>query len=442
MESKPKNREWVKNAAIVFLVILLILTFFSNTIMNIALPEVATQMVNSGTITAKVRGSGTVVANGFYEVKAKQTREIRSVMVRAGQQVNAGDVLFVLGSGDSEELAAAQEELRSLEVSYQTSALSSPVYHYETELAAIEDAKQALAESETRVKMTRAVMIAKTNISPEYVAAVDKELIDAQNAKDEVSEERQKLAEAEKRSEERKASSMVHDTVTEEEIAAMREAQGIAEAALAETLPLIRPGMSEREIAAELVYRMLRHGSEGNSFDPIVITGKKTSMPHGVPGDELVAEGDFVTMDFGCIKRGYCSDMTRTVAVGHATEEMRSIYSVVLEAQLAGIAAARAGIPGRDIDAAARAVITRAGYGEYFGHGFGHSLGLDIHESPNANTRGEALMPVGAVVSAEPGIYLPGRFGVRIEDVMVLREDGAEVITRAPKAELIVLGGK
>ena len=198
MESKPKNREWVKNAAIVFLVILLILTFFSNTIMNIALPEVATQMVNSGTITAKVRGSGTVVANGFYEVKAKQTREIRSVMVRAGQQVNAGDVLFVLGSGDSEELAAAQEELRSLEVSYQTSALSSPVYHYETELAAIEDAKQALAESETRVKMTRAVMIAKTNISPEYVAAVDKELIDAQNAKDEVSEERRKLTEAEK----------------------------------------------------------------------------------------------------------------------------------------------------------------------------------------------------------------------------------------------------
>ena len=185
--------------------------------------------------------------------------------------------------------------------------------------------------------------------------------------------------------------------------------------------------------------RMLRHGSEGNSFDPIVITGKKTSMPHGVPGDALIAEGDFVTMDFGCIKHGYCSDMTRTVAVGHATEEMRNIYSIVLEAQLAGIAAARAGVPGRDIDGAARDVITHAGYGEYFGHGFGHSLGLDIHESPNANLRGETPMPVGAVVSAEPGIYLPGRFGVRIEDVMVLRENGAEVITRAPKMELIVL---
>lgn len=198
MDSKPKNREWVKNAAIIFLVVLLILTFFSNTIMNIALPEVATQMVNSGTITAKVRGSGTVVANGFYEVKAEQTREIRSVMVRVGQEVNAGDVLFVLGSGDSDELAAAQEELHSLEVSYQTTALSSPIYHYESEYAAIEDAKQALAESEARVKMTRAIMIAKTNISPEYVAKVDQELVDAQHAKDELSEESQKLAEAKK----------------------------------------------------------------------------------------------------------------------------------------------------------------------------------------------------------------------------------------------------
>lgn len=228
----------------------------------------------------------------------------------------------------------------------------------------------------------------------------------------------------------------------DEELAAMRQAQAISEAALAETLPLIRPGMSEREIAAELVYRMLRHGAEGNSFDPIVITGKKTSMPHGVPGDELVADGDFVTMDFGCLKDGYCSDMTRTVAVGHATDEMKNIYSTVLEAQLAGIAAARAGIPGCEIDKAARDVIAAAGYGEYFGHGFGHSLGLDIHEWPNANPRGKDIMPVGAVVSAEPGIYLPGKFGVRIEDVMILRENGAEVITKAPKNELIILNNR
>ncbi len=229
---------------------------------------------------------------------------------------------------------------------------------------------------------------------------------------------------------------------SEEELTAMRAAQAIAELALAETLQVIRAGMSEREIAAELVYRMLRHGAEGNSFDPIVITGKKTSMPHGVPGDEIVADGDFITMDFGCLKYGYCSDMTRTVAVGHASDEMKNIYALVLKAQLAGIAAARAGIPGKEIDGAARKVISDAGYGEYFGHGFGHSLGLDIHEWPNANPSGEFIMPEGAVVSAEPGIYLPGRFGVRIEDVMILRRDGAEIITKSPKSELIVLNNK
>lgn len=224
-----------------------------------------------------------------------------------------------------------------------------------------------------------------------------------------------------------------------EELVCMREAQRISEKALEETLPVIRPGMTEREVAAELVYRMLKNGSEGNAFDPIVVTGSKTSLPHGVPGDKIVREGDFITMDFGSLKGGYCSDMTRTVAVGHATEEMKNIYSIVLEAQLAGIAAARAGVTGREIDGAARAVIEKAGYGQCFGHGFGHSLGLDIHEDPSANMRGTTPMPVGAVISAEPGIYLPGRFGVRIEDVLVLREDGCEVITKAPKNELIIL---
>ena len=225
---------------------------------------------------------------------------------------------------------------------------------------------------------------------------------------------------------------------TEEELQSMVKAQRISEAALEETLPLIRPGMTEREVAAELVYRMLRHGSEGNSFDPIVVTGAKTSMPHGVPGDQVIREGDFITMDFGSLKDGYCSDMTRTVAVGSATEEMKNIYEIVLRAQLAGIAAARAGVPGKEIDGAARKVIADAGYGAYFGHGFGHSLGLDIHESPRSGPGAEEPMPVNAVVSAEPGIYLPGRFGVRIEDVLVLKEGGCEVITKAPK-DLIIL---
>lgn len=224
----------------------------------------------------------------------------------------------------------------------------------------------------------------------------------------------------------------------EDELASMRLAQSIAESALEDVLGIIRPGVTERDIAAEITYRLLKHGGEGNSFDPIAVTGANSSMPHGVPSDAPVKAGDFVTMDFGCIKHGYCSDMTRTVAVGSVSEEMRNVYAIVLKAQLAGIAAARAGIPGREIDAAARGVIRQAGYGEFFGHGFGHSLGLDIHEWPNANPSGADIMPAGAVVSAEPGIYIPGRFGVRIEDVMVLREGGCEVITKAPK-ELIIL---
>ena len=225
----------------------------------------------------------------------------------------------------------------------------------------------------------------------------------------------------------------------DEEIASMIRAQRISEKALEEVLHIIKPGMTEKEVMAELVYYMLRFGSEGNSFDPIVVTGKNTSMPHGVPGDTVIRDGDFITMDFGSLSDGYCSDMTRTVAVGHATEEMKTVYYTVLEAQLAGIAAARSGIPGKLIDQAARDVIEKAGYGAYFGHGFGHSLGLDIHEPPMAGPRGEAPMAENDLCSAEPGIYIPGRFGVRIEDVMIIRKDGAEVITKAPKSELIVL---
>ena len=223
------------------------------------------------------------------------------------------------------------------------------------------------------------------------------------------------------------------------EIESMIRAQRISEKALEEVLHIIKPGMTEKEVMAELVYYMLKFGSEGNSFDPIVVTGKNTSMPHGVPGDTVIRDGDFITMDFGSLSDGYCSDMTRIVAVGHATEEMKTVYYTVLEAQLAGIAAARSGIPGKLIDQAARDVIEKAGYGEYFGHGFGHSLGLDIHEPPMAGPRGEAPMAENDLCSAEPGIYIPGKFGVRIEDVMIIRKEGAEVITRAPKSELIVL---
>ena len=224
----------------------------------------------------------------------------------------------------------------------------------------------------------------------------------------------------------------------EEELSCMIAAQRIAEGALAQILKEIRPGMTEKEIAARLNYLMVSAGAEKTSFDTIVASGPNGSMPHAVPSMRKVREGDFITMDFGCVYKGYCSDMTRTVALGRPSDEMRNVYDIVLQAQLAGIAAAKAGVTGAVIDGAARKVIQDAGYGVYFGHSFGHSLGIDIHEAPNAAPGNDKPMPDGAVVSAEPGIYLPGKFGVRIEDVMILRPDGAQVITKAPKALLVL----
>ena len=224
----------------------------------------------------------------------------------------------------------------------------------------------------------------------------------------------------------------------EGEIEALKKAQKITDDAFRAVLNYIRPGMTEQEIAARLVYEMLRMGAEKVSFDPIVAAGPNGSRPHAIPGDRVIESGMFVTMDFGCKVDGYCSDMTRTVAIGQPDEEMEKVYQTVLEAQKAGINAARAGVPGKEIDAAARRIIEEAGYGEYFNHGFGHSLGIDIHESPNANAREERELPVGAVISAEPGIYIPGKFGVRIEDVLILKEGGCENITRSPK-NLIIL---
>lgn len=216
------------------------------------------------------------------------------------------------------------------------------------------------------------------------------------------------------------------------------KAQRISEKALDEALGYIKPGMTEAEIAARLVFDMMRFGAKKVSFDPIVASGPNGSMPHAVPTERKVEKGEFITMDFGCIYGGYCSDMTRTVAVGEPTEEMKKVYHIVLEAQLAGIAAAKAGVTGKDVDGAARKVIEDAGYGEYFGHSFGHGVGIEIHEEPRAASTNDKPLPAGAVISAEPGIYLPGKFGVRIEDVLRVTEGGNEILTKAPK-ELIIL---
>ncbi len=222
------------------------------------------------------------------------------------------------------------------------------------------------------------------------------------------------------------------------ELERMRKAQEITDKAFAEVLGRIQVGMTEKELAAELIYCLYKNGGEGLSFDPIVVSGPNTSLPHGVPGERKIQAGDFVTMDFGVIYRGYCSDMTRTVAVGFATEEMQDVYNTVLKAQTAAIAASKPGMMGKEIDGIARGIITEAGYGSYFGHGYGHSLGLEVHEAPNSGPASEAVMVKGVVSSAEPGIYLPGKFGVRIEDCIIFTEDGNEDMAKSPKNLIIV----
>lgn len=222
------------------------------------------------------------------------------------------------------------------------------------------------------------------------------------------------------------------------ELELMRKAQAITDRAFAEVITRIKPGMTELELQAELIYCMYKNGGTGLAFDPIVVSGPNTSLPHGVAGERVIQKGDFVTMDFGASYMGYCSDMTRTVAVGYATDEMKHVYDTVLKAQLTAIAATKAGVPGKDIDGTARKVIADAGYGEYFGHGYGHSLGLEIHENPSPNASNTEPLPAGVVCSAEPGIYLPGKFGVRIEDVTIITEDGCEDITGSPKNLIIV----
>ena len=225
---------------------------------------------------------------------------------------------------------------------------------------------------------------------------------------------------------------------TAEEIELLRQAEHIGDLAFNDILGILKPGMTELEVAAEIEYSMKRHGASGFSFDTIAASGVHSSMPHAIPSSKKLESGDFLTMDFGCLYEGYCSDMTRTVCIGKASDEMKAVYNKVLEAQLAVLEKVKPGLVCKDVDSIARGIIADAGYGSNFGHGLGHSVGLFIHESPAFNTRDESVLEAGMVITDEPGIYIPGRFGVRIEDMILITEDGCEVLSKSPK-ELIEL---
>ncbi len=224
----------------------------------------------------------------------------------------------------------------------------------------------------------------------------------------------------------------------EGEISFIKEAQKITEKAYLEVLNFVKPGITEKTVANELGYLLKRYGAEDVSFDLITITGKKTSLPHGVPTESEICSGDFFTMDIGATYNGYHSDMTRTVAVKSYTDEMKQVYDIVYKAQVTALESVKSGIKSFEVDKIARDIITNAGYGECFGHSTGHGVGLDIHELPNVSPNGEAILSQGMVITVEPGIYIKDKFGVRIEDMVLVQTDGYKNFATLPK-ELIVV---
>ncbi len=225
---------------------------------------------------------------------------------------------------------------------------------------------------------------------------------------------------------------------THDEVEKIIKAQRITEKALMKTLPLIKEGTAEKDIALELEYKMRKLGAEGVSFDLIVISGKKTSMPHGVPGENKIRPGDFITFDIGALYQGYHSDMTRTYAYGFVSEKQKTVYNTVYHAQRLGLDAVRAGVPAKDVDFAARDFIYKAGFEGCFGHSTGHGVGLEIHELPFVSSKSETVLQSGMVITVEPGIYLAEEFGVRIEDTVCVTNDGYVNLATLPK-ELLIL---
>ena len=222
-----------------------------------------------------------------------------------------------------------------------------------------------------------------------------------------------------------------------EEIECIKKSQEITDNAFTHILNFIKEGFTEREIALELEFFMRKTGGEGVAFDTIAVSGKNSSLPHGVPTDKPLEAGDFLTMDFGAVYNGYCSDMTRTVAIGYVTDEQQKVYDTVLNAQLSALKEIAPNKVCKEIDKIARDIINKAFEG-CFGHGLGHSVGLEIHENPALNTRDETLLKAGIIMTVEPGIYLPDKFGVRIEDMVLITDTSHENLTKSPK-ELIII---
>ncbi len=219
----------------------------------------------------------------------------------------------------------------------------------------------------------------------------------------------------------------------ENEIKAIRKACLLADEAAAWLKNRIVPGIGEKELAAELEYHMKMQGAEGEAFPCIIAAGENAAFPHHAPEDRIIKEGDMVKCDFGCIKDRYCSDITRTFFIGEPSAEFAKIYGIVLEAQQRAIEAVKPGIPGKDIDSVAREFIAGAGYGDRFGHGLGHGLGLSVHDSPAFSPSSDLVLQPGIVATVEPGIYIPGRGGIRIEDDILVTENGCEILTHADK---------
>lgn len=224
----------------------------------------------------------------------------------------------------------------------------------------------------------------------------------------------------------------------EDELLNIKKAAGIADSAFTHILKLIKPGISEQDISLELEYYMRKNGALGNSFDSIVASGLRSSLPHGIATEKEINNGDLLTLDFGCVYNGYCSDMTRTIVVGKASEEQKKIYNIVLNAQTEALLHIKSGVLGKDIDKIARDIISKAGYGDNFGHGLGHGVGLAVHEEPRLSLLGERVLEKNMVVTNEPGIYIPGFGGVRIEDLVAVGDDGPVIYSKSPK-ELIEL---